>query len=64
MLNMRTIQAKLIIGFALGPVILAIIGWMVKKRIASRGDPAESTDEKPDRKIENMLDLPNEERWE
>ncbi len=28
MLNMRTIQAKLIIGFALGPVILAIIGWV------------------------------------
>jgi methyl-accepting chemotaxis protein len=28
MLNMRTIQAKLILGFALGPVILAIIGWI------------------------------------
>jgi methyl-accepting chemotaxis protein len=26
MLNMRTIQAKLILGFALGPIILAIIG--------------------------------------
>src|ERR1700723_3054732 len=28
MLNMRTIQAKLIAGFALGPIILAIIGWV------------------------------------
>jgi methyl-accepting chemotaxis protein len=29
MLKMRTIQAKLLIGFVLGPVILAIIGWIV-----------------------------------
>jgi methyl-accepting chemotaxis protein len=28
MLNMRTIQAKLILGFAIGPIILAIIGWV------------------------------------
>jgi methyl-accepting chemotaxis protein len=28
MLNMRTIQAKLVLGFALGPIILAIIGWI------------------------------------
>jgi methyl-accepting chemotaxis protein len=28
MLNMRTIQAKLMLGFALGPVILAVIGWV------------------------------------
>jgi methyl-accepting chemotaxis protein len=28
MLNMRTIQAKLVLGFALGPIILAIIGWV------------------------------------
>jgi methyl-accepting chemotaxis protein len=26
--NMRSIQAKLILGFALGPIILAIIGWV------------------------------------
>jgi len=28
MLNMRTIQAKLVLGFAIGPIILAIIGWV------------------------------------
>ena len=28
MLNMRTIQAKLALGFALGPIILAIVGWI------------------------------------
>jgi methyl-accepting chemotaxis protein len=28
MLNMRSIQAKLMLGFALGPVILAVIGWV------------------------------------
>jgi methyl-accepting chemotaxis protein len=28
MLTMRTIQAKLAIGFALGPIILAIVGWI------------------------------------
>jgi methyl-accepting chemotaxis protein len=29
MLNLRTIQAKLALGFVLGPVILAIVGWIV-----------------------------------
>jgi methyl-accepting chemotaxis protein len=28
MLNLRTIQAKLALGFALGPIILAIVGWI------------------------------------
>jgi methyl-accepting chemotaxis protein len=28
MLNMRTIQARLLLGFALGPIILAIVGWV------------------------------------
>jgi methyl-accepting chemotaxis protein len=28
MLNLRTIQAKLAVGFALGPIILAIVGWI------------------------------------
>jgi methyl-accepting chemotaxis protein len=29
MLNLRTIQARLALGFALGPIILAIVGWIV-----------------------------------
>ena len=29
MLNMRTIQTKLILGFMIGPIILAIVGWVV-----------------------------------
>jgi methyl-accepting chemotaxis protein len=29
MLKMKTVQAKLAFGFALGPIILAIIGWIV-----------------------------------
>ena len=28
MLNLRTIQARLALGFALGPIILAIVGWI------------------------------------
>jgi methyl-accepting chemotaxis protein len=28
MFNMRTIQARLVLGFAIGPIILAIIGWV------------------------------------
>lgn len=28
MRNMRTIQTKLMLGFALGPIILAIVGWI------------------------------------
>jgi methyl-accepting chemotaxis protein len=35
MLNMRTIQAKLIAGFALGPIILAIIGWVAYTNTAA-----------------------------
>jgi len=35
MLNMRTIQAKLILGFALGPIILAIIGWVAYTNTAA-----------------------------
>jgi hypothetical protein len=44
--------------------VLAIIGWMVKKRAASGGEHHERDEKKPDRKLENVLDLPNEERWE
>jgi len=53
--------------------VLAIVGWMVKKRIASRGDRPELAEladlsdmeaKKPDRKMEDLLDLPNEEHWE
>ena len=29
MLNLRTVQAKLALGFVLGPMILAIVGWIV-----------------------------------
>jgi methyl-accepting chemotaxis protein len=29
MLNLRTIQAKLALGFVLGPIILAVVGWIV-----------------------------------
>jgi methyl-accepting chemotaxis protein len=35
MLNMRTIQAKLALGFALGPIILAIVGWIAYTNILS-----------------------------
>ena len=44
--------------------VLGIIAWMIKKRIASRGDIPEPDEEKRVRKMENVLDLPNEERWE
>jgi methyl-accepting chemotaxis protein len=40
MLNLRTIQAKLAMGFALGPIILAIVGWIAYSNTVSL---AEST---------------------
>ncbi len=35
MLNIRTVQAKLALGFALGPIILAIVGWIAYTNTAS-----------------------------
>jgi methyl-accepting chemotaxis protein len=43
MLTLRTIQAKLALGFALGPIILAIVGWIAYSNTLSL---AESTAER------------------
>jgi methyl-accepting chemotaxis protein len=41
MLNLRTIQARLALGFAIGPIILAIVGWIAYSNTISLNESTE-----------------------
>lgn len=44
--------------------IVAIVGWMIRKRMSSPPDPGEQDEKKPARKLEDALELPKEEHWD